>query len=85
MTNVGIALQLLNRGDDPPIGYTKASGHHIFDVKMDFTRKARFVLDGHKTEKPDISTYAGVVSRESIMISMTYASLNTLQVSAADI
>ena len=41
MTNVGIAFQLLKHGDDPPIGYTKASGHLIFDVKMDFTRKSR--------------------------------------------
>ena len=85
MTNVGIAFQLLDHGEDPLVGYTKASGHLIFDVKMDFTRKARFILDGHKTETPEISTYAGVVSRESIRIALTYASLNTLQVYAADI
>ena len=85
MMNVGIAFHLLQHGEDPPVGYTKASGHLIFDVKMDFTRKARFVLDGHKTEKSDISTYAGVVSRESIRIALTYASLNKLQVYAADI
>ena len=85
MTNVGIAFQLLKHGDDPPIGYTKAGGHLIFDVKIYFTRKARFVLDGHKTEKPDISTYDGVVSRESIQIALRCASLNKLQVYAADI
>ena len=45
--NVGIAFHLLQHGEDPPVGYTKASGHLIFDVKMDFTRKARFLLDGH--------------------------------------
>ena len=67
-------VQLLKHGDDPPVRYT-----------MDFTRKARFVLDGHKTEKPDVSTYAGVVSRESIRIALTYASLKELQVYAADI
>ena len=50
MTNVGISFQILNRGEDPPIGYKKVTGHLIFDVKMDFTRKARFVFDGHKTE-----------------------------------
>ena len=84
-TNVGIAFQILNSDDDLPVGYKKVTGHLIFDVKMDFTRKARFVLDGHKTEKPDISTYAGVVSRESIRIALTYAALNKLQVYAADI
>ena len=57
----------------------------IFDVKMDFTRKARFVLDGHKTPSPLGSTYAGVVSRESVRIAFTYAALNGLDVFAADI
>jgi hypothetical protein len=44
---------------------------------MDFTRKARWVLDGHRT--PDIvgSTYDGVVSRESVRIAFTYAALMT--------
>jgi hypothetical protein len=52
---------------------------------MDFTRKARWVLDGHRT--PDIvgSTYDGVVSRESVRIAFTYAALNDLWVCAADI
>ena len=85
ISNVGIAFNILERGEDPPMGYMKVTGHLIFDVKMAFTRKARFVLDGRKTEKPDISTYAGVVSRESIRVALTYASLNGLQVYAADI
>jgi hypothetical protein len=57
----------------------------VFDVKMDFTRKARWVLDGHRTPDVTGSTYAGVVSRESVQIALTYASLNGLQVCAADI
>ena len=52
---------------------------------MDFTRKARWVLDGHKTSDPEGSTYAGVVSRESVRIAFTYAALNGLDVCAADI
>ena len=52
---------------------------------MDFTRKARWVLDGHKTTDPIGSTYAGVVSRESVRIALTYAALNELDVFAADI
>ena len=52
---------------------------------MDFTRKARWVLDGHKTPDPVGSTYAGVVSRESVRIAFTYAALNNLDVWAADI
>jgi hypothetical protein len=52
---------------------------------MDFTRKARLVLDGYKCPDPASSTYAGVVSRESVRIALTYAALNGLDVCAADI
>ena len=40
---------------------------------MFFTRKARWVKDGHRIPDPDTSSYAGVVSRESILISLTTA------------
>ena len=63
----------------------KSSGHLVFDVKMDFTRKARWVKDGHKTSDPEQSTYAGVVSRESVRIALTYAALNNIGVTACDI
>ena len=59
--------------------------HLVWDVKMDFTRKARWVLNGHKTPDPIGSTYAGVVSRESVRIALTYAALNDLDVFAANI
>ena len=85
MTNVGIAFEVLDEGAKPPVGWSKVTGHLVWDVKMDFTRKARWVLDGHKT--PDIVglMYAGVVSRESIRIAFTYAALNGLDIFAADI
>jgi hypothetical protein len=85
MKNVGIAFQVLDEGQNQPVGWSKVTGHIIFDVKMDFTRKARWVLDGHKTPNPIGSTYAGVVSRESVRIALTYAALNGLDVVAADI
>ena len=52
---------------------------------MTLERKARWVKDGHKTPEPSWSTYAGVVSRESVRIALTYAPLNNLNVCAADI
>ena len=61
------------------------TGHLIFDVKMDFKSKARFVLDGHKAPYLIGSTYSGVVSREIIRIAFTYAALNGLDVFAVDI
>jgi hypothetical protein len=85
MHNVGIAFSVQDEGQQAPVGWSKVTGHIIYDVKMDFTRKARWVLDGHKTENPIGSTYAGVVSRESVRIALTYAALNDLDVMAADI
>ena len=83
MTNVGIAFEVLEEGEKAPVAWRKVSGHLVFDVKI--TRKARWVLDGHKMPKPTGSTYAGVVSRESVRIAFTYAALSGLDVCAADI
>ena len=85
MFNVGVACEILEEGQAAPAGWKKASRHLIWDVKMDFTRKARWVLDGHKMPDPILSTFTGVVSRESVRIAFTYAALNGLQVFAADI
>jgi hypothetical protein len=85
MHNVGVAIVVLEDGKSVPQGWTKARGHIIWDLKMDFTRKARWVLGGHKLPTPEGSTYAGVVSRESVRIALTYAALNGLEVCASDI
>ena len=85
MTNVSIAFEILENDEGLMPGYSLATCHLIFDVKMDFTRKARFVLDGHKTPDPEGSTWAGVVSRESVRIALTYAALNDIDICAADI
>jgi hypothetical protein len=81
MTEVGVAFEVLEEEMKAPIGWSKVTGHLVWDVKMDFTRKARWVLDGHnKTPNPIRSNYAGVVSRDSIQIAFTYAALNDLVV-----
>ena len=56
-------------------GWSRSSGHLVFDIRMTLERKARWVKDGHKTPEPDHSTYAAVVSRESVRIAFTYAAL----------
>eukprot|EP00957_Ditylum_brightwellii_P012729 962388-Ditylum_brightwellii.AAC.1 len=68
-----------------PIGWNMVTGHIIFNVKVDSTMKARWVLDGHKTPYPVGSMYAGAVSRESVRIAFAYAALNNIDVWAADI
>ena len=40
MTNVLIAFDFLDHGVKPSPGYKQSSGHLIWDLKMDFTRKA---------------------------------------------
>ena len=40
MYNVSIAFEILDHDQPVPPGWTPSSGHIIFDVKMDFTRKA---------------------------------------------
>ena len=85
MHNVSVAFEILEPSEQPPPGWKETSGHIIFDVKMDFTRKARWVKDGHKTPDPATSSYAGVVSRDSVRIALTYAALNELPVTAADV
>ena len=85
MTNIGIAFSILSEGEKAPVGWIEASGHLVFDVKMDFTRKSRWVKDGHRTPDPTTSSYTCVVSRESFQLALTYAALIDLEVMAADI
>ena len=69
MKNVSIAFEILEENQHLPPGYTRASAHIIFDVKMDFTRKARWVLDGHRTPDPEGSTYAGLMRHSTVLMS----------------
>ena len=52
---------------------------------MDLTCKACFVANGAKTPDPEACTFAGVVSRKTVQIALTYAALNELQVLRSDI
>ena len=57
----------------------------IFEVKMDFRRKARYVANGAKNPNLKTSSYSGVVPRETVHITLTYGALNGLNVMSADI
>ena len=85
MLNVRTAFHILDDEEHLPVGYNQMTVHLIFDVKMDLTRKARLVADGHKTPDLDGSTYAGVVLRESVRKGLTYAVLMGLNVWGTDI
>ncbi|KAI2490646.1 Reverse transcriptase (RNA-dependent DNA polymerase) [Fragilaria crotonensis] len=75
-------------GKEPSmIGFQEIRCHVIFDVKMDFTRKARFVAGGHTTDTRPLSiTYSSVVSRDSVrLLAFLIAGLNDLNVLAGDV
>jgi Reverse transcriptase (RNA-dependent DNA polymerase) len=85
MLNNSSAFEILPNGMKVPIGYTKIRCHMIFDVKMDFTRKARFVAGGHLTDPPKETVYSSVVTRESVRIFFLICALNDLDVLACDV
>jgi hypothetical protein len=85
MKNVRVAFKFLEPNSRVPIGYKWIKCHLIFDVKMDFTRKARFVAGGHMTDPPPTLTYSSVVSRDSVRIALLLAALNDVDLLAADI
>ena len=61
-------------------GFQEITCHLVFDVKMDFTRKARYVADGSKTDTPVGICYSSVVSRDSVRLALLVAALNDLDV-----
>ena len=85
MKDVGIAFKILEEDEHLLVGYKKSSGHIIFTVKMNFTRKAIWVKSGHRTPNSTTPNYVGVVSRESIRIIFTHADFHIVYLKAADI
>ena len=83
--NLLVTFNIFEDNESPPPGWTKSSGHWMFDVKMDFTRKSRWVKDGYQTPDPETSSYAGVVSRQIKRILLTCVALHKVDVMAADI
>jgi len=52
MKNVRVAFNILDKNQIMEPGRVYLECYMIFDVKMDFTRKARFVANGPKTQNP---------------------------------
>ena len=88
MKNVRPAFEKWEKspGELPP-GFQKIKCHMIFDIKMgkNFRRKARLVVNRNETEAPVTLTCSSAVSRDSVRIASTIASLNHLEILACDI
>jgi Reverse transcriptase (RNA-dependent DNA polymerase) len=84
MSNVIPAFEV--RDDNKaPLGHKFITCHMNFDIKSDLTRKARLVAGGHMTDEPRKSVYSSVMSRDSVWLAFTIASLNGLRVLAGDV
>ena len=77
--------QVHSNQEDRLRGFQETKCHIIFDVKMDFSRKVRYVAGGHMTETPISLTYSSVVSRDSVKLAFLVTALNALDVMAYDI
>jgi hypothetical protein len=76
---------LLDSGDKSHVGYQYVPSHIVFDVKVDFSRKARYAGGGHVTKPPATQTYASVVSRDSDRIALMYSTLHELEIFSANV
>ena len=85
MHHVLCAFEILADGAAEPRMSKRIPCHMIFDIKMDFTRKARFVAGGHMTDTPTNLTYASVVARDSVRLAFLIAALNDIDILAGDI
>ena len=85
MNGVRVAFKIGKENEKIPPGFKYVGTMMIFDIKLDFTRKARLVARGDLTEAPITLTYSSVVSRESVRIAFLLAALNEIDVSMFDI
>jgi hypothetical protein len=78
-------FEILKQGERAPKDYKRIPMWIIFDVKMDFRRKARLVAGGHVTDPPTWDTFSSVASRESVRTGFLLAALNDLELVSVDI
>lgn len=85
MRNISVAFKIIDKEETIPLDYKYVGLNVVYDVKLDLRRKACLVAEGHNTPDPVASTYAGVVSRESVCIALTHEALHSLDLCSADI
>ena len=83
-TRAECSLEEVKSGKALP-GYQEIKCYLVFNLKIDFMRKARFVAGSHMTDPPASMNYSSVVWRETVRIALLLAALNVLDVCAADI
>ena len=84
MQHVGIAFKFTEDGK-LTVGYKEIKYHMVLDIKRDLTQKARLVVSGHLKDPQKESVFSSVVTRDSILITFSYAALNDLDILAGDV
>ena len=80
MESVRVAFEVLPDGKSVPIGHQFVQCYMVFDTKMeDFRNKARLVAGGRMTKALATILHAITVSRETVRIALTIATLNDLE------
>ena len=72
MTSIGFAFDIVETEKNTPVGFKRTSGHMTFDIKMNFTRNARQILDGNRQPSPEGYAYSGAISQESVRMAFTW-------------
>ena len=80
MKNSRVAFNFLDRYNHALVGYKEITCHLMFDIKMELTRKARYVAGGNITNPPSFITYMSVVSRDIVHLALFITELNGLDI-----
>jgi hypothetical protein len=84
MKNVMPAFEILD-ANQVPVGFKHIDCHMIFNVKLDLTRKTRYVIGGRQMDPPKDMVYASVVAQDSVRLAFLLAALNDHAILVADI
>ena len=85
MKNYSVAFNFLDRDNHAPFGYKEITCHLIFDVKIELTSKARYVVGVHITNPPLSMIYVVVVSYDIVRQTLLISELDDLYILAGDI
>ena len=86
MNAVKVVFKICDNDGIPPIGSLYMKCHMVLSIKKeDFSRKACLVAKVHMVEASKSLTYTGMVSKESVRISMTLVAWNDLEVMTSNI
>ena len=71
MKSIINALGIIETCKVASIGHNRTSGYILFDVRMHFTQKVRWGLDGHRNSLREDSVWIKVASCKSEIIAFT--------------